>query len=81
VKSGRRIRSLLAALAITAVAACLDAPPPSTDAGSDPAVSACCWKLFEGPSAVRACMRELSDEGQCRWLQCLGGLVTFEACR
>lgn len=53
--------------------------PSSTDAGADPEISQCCdwWivpLLYDKP---QVCLDEHTDEGECRWLTCLGGLVTY----
>lgn len=61
--------------------------PPSTDAGADPDISACCdWYnpvlrvLFDLPDP-RACLIAQTAPGECRWLHCLGGLVEYSYCK
>jgi len=66
-------------MAFGPLAACQDSPP-STDAGADPDISACCnWfilpLIYERP---QACLDEHSDEGECRWLTCVGGLFEYK---
>jgi hypothetical protein len=68
------------ALAIAMLIACAAPHEPVQD-GHSPEVSDCCWLLYNGTDAVVACVRDMTDVGQCRWLTCLGGLVEFEVCR
>lgn len=74
-----RVEFAIAALVGCALA-CAE-PPPSVDGGYDPNVGDCCWLIIHGKDAVTACVRDLTDRGQCRWLTCLGGAVVFEVCR
>lgn len=70
-----------AAMAFGPLVACDDAPP-STDAGADPEISGCCLGLvLPWRDSPEACLRDLTDTGECRWLTCLGGLVEYEVCR
>lgn len=57
--------------------------PASTDAGPDPDISACClWWVFPlGYDRPQKCLDEHTAEGECRWLTCLGGLVSYESCQ
>lgn len=73
----------LRTLALVLLASCaLTEEPSHTDAGADPSINACCWRL--APSAIRACFHEraaeVSPPGECRYLRCLGGLETFHVC-
>lgn len=71
-----------AALLSLALVACLPDDPPSTDAGADPDISACCnWYVF--PLAYprpQSCLDDHTAPGECRWLTCLGGLVEYQSC-
>ena len=61
--------------------ACTD-DPPSTDAGADPEISDCCYGLFvPWRASPQSCLESLTDPGECRWLTCLGGILTYEACK
>lgn len=74
---------IAAACALLAFAplACME-PPPSTDAGADPDISDCCFGLvlpwLESP---QTCLEDHTEYGECRWLTCLGGAVTYRACK
>lgn len=74
--------SVAAAISAVAIAwllvSCME-PPPSTDAGADPSISDCCnWYilplLYDRP---QACLCQHTNEGEQRWLTCLGGLVEY----
>lgn len=61
--------------------ACMDSPP-STDAGADPDISACCdWYYMPWRADPQTCLEEHTEYGECRWLTCLGGIVTYRACK
>jgi len=76
-----RFPRLLFVLICAAVTACgLTSSPPSTDAGADPEISTCCYKLWQ-PGEARKCLLSYTEPGQCRWLSCLGGLWETMVCR
>lgn len=76
------MRGLLIALVLVA---CIDGPshPPSEEA-PDPNVARCCdwynpWlRVTEDLDDPQVCLDDLSDVDECRWLDCLGGLVTYK---
>lgn len=61
--------------------ACMDSPP-STDAGPDPEISDCCLGLvLPWRDSPQTCLEEHTAPGECRWLTCLAGLLSYEACQ
>lgn len=61
--------------------ACME-PPPSTDAGPDPDISDCCLGLvLPWRDSPQTCLEERTAPGECRWLTCLAGLFSYEACQ
>lgn len=54
------------------------APDDSVQSGYDPQVSRCCdWFYAPWMESPQSCLDEHSDVGECRWLNCLGGLITY----
>lgn len=85
------VTSMLLAAALT----CEDTPP-TIDAGPDPSISDCCnWYIvplyYDRPQVCLDKHSYVCDAGettpagclidhQCRWLECLGGIVDYWAC-
>lgn len=75
------VAGVLTVVAIAWLLVSCAAPLPSTDAGADPEISQCCnwWLvplLYDEP---QVCLDEHTAEGECRWLTCLGGVVTYRS--
>lgn len=81
------MRVTLQAFVASCVVACATDAPPSTDAGPDPSISACCTCLVDPTCTVQGCLDERVCEigdGERHWLSCLGGyfgLAYSSVCR
>ena len=59
--------------------ACMDQPP---ETGHEPEISDCCLGLvLPWRDSPQTCLEEHTAPGECRWLTCLGGILTYEACQ